>query len=223
MRGDCRFTTERTTYWRTSKAKYLRGVSTFVSSMNIVVLICGASRRQESTAVCGRWRVLTRQYVKHLEDQDRMARYVREDMIESISAILWTAGESRCDFPQLCCGIEEDFGEKLGALVAACTALAKALGEDIIASDIRLFCPFFDDKYLKGIMDDASEGGRAKPSKAQPLAHTPPVLCTTELGLQRCEKVVGDGGVQESSRIMMLKPQVLLASFVEEMIGGGQA
>ena len=75
MRGDCRFTTERTTYWRTSKAKYLRGVSTFVSSMNIVVLICGASRRQESTAVCGRWRVLTRQYVKHLEDQDRMARY----------------------------------------------------------------------------------------------------------------------------------------------------
>ena len=167
--------------------------------------------------------MLTRQYLRSLEGS-RYTLQLQNNLVATISAVLEVAGEERWETPQLCNVIGQTYGEKISSLVYASIALGKALGEDIIASDIQVYCPVFNTEFAQETMDDASAGGHPQTRAAPPLAHPEPVLCTTEIGLRRYARVVnvGSDDTKKNPIITMLKPRVLLTSFVDEMKGDGQ-
>lgn len=80
----------------------------------------------------------------------------------------------------------------------------RAIGEDVASADFQIICPHAGAAFVAESMEDVDDGGRKKGSKQ---AKGDAVVCTTELGLRRCEKGEGGAGIRVAT---LLKAKVVL-------------
>ncbi|KAM5545782.1 hypothetical protein V8D89_000820 [Ganoderma adspersum] len=171
-------------------------------------------RRTEQQSVAGRWRALSRTYVKmFLEDNaDRERRDVGA-LVRDITDILLVCGIAAT--PQdLRTEVESSYANALRELVHLSLEFQRITGEAIISRDLLILVPRPGEPFDPSGMVDEWTDPRA-PNDYD--AH--PVLCTTQLGLVREEKTAteGAGGEEGIVTVTLLKPKVVLTSFLEEL------
>lgn len=163
------------------------------------------TRSSEEQTISGRWRALTRAYVRQ-NDQEHLAIY----FIDGFVNILLTAGAHQSQ-RELHDFIASKFAERIGIIVKSAQGLRKAIGEDVTSCDFEVvFVPqdrLFDPSKMDDTFASGFEKGRGNPE---------PVLCTTDLGLARSAKVPGKVGEWEQT--ILLRPKIALQSGIDEMM-----
>ncbi|KAF8161577.1 hypothetical protein B0H34DRAFT_653515 [Crassisporium funariophilum] len=158
-------------------------------------------RETEEQAVSGRWRQLTR---THLQRMLTYAPDLSTDMAEAFANILVAAGLK--DTPAaLHEQIMTCFGERIQLVMKYAQQLNKKIGEGITSCDLEALYIAPDVTYNSGSMEDYLGADDLSPAKPQEQ-----VLCTTDLGLVRAEKVSGTTGEWQES--VLLRPKVVLPS-----------
>jgi hypothetical protein len=100
------------------------------------------------------------------------------------------------------------FGENLRRIADMALYLNKAIGEGITSGDLQILYLPCGTPYNPEQMEDG-HGGGIEESRATGTR----ILCTTDLGLRRVEKVSA-GGRHDWEEIMLLKPKVALESLL---------
>lgn len=100
------------------------------------------------------------------------------------------------------------FANKARDIVVQCMAVQKAIGEDVASSDFQLICPSANATFNAAGMQNMDDRSREK----QPRDYNGlPVLCTTEIGLCRREKMEIEGSkVGRIQAITVIKAKVVL-------------
>ncbi|KAI1793700.1 hypothetical protein LXA43DRAFT_1121938 [Ganoderma leucocontextum] len=172
-------------------------------------------RRTEQQSVAGRWRALGRTYLKvfRADDADRQ-RVASDALLEHITDILLASGITmpRRD---LRIEVERSYANILGDVVLQSYELQSIAGERIISRDLMMVTvnpgePFDPSRMVDEWADPKGAGRRVD---------IYPVLCTTQLGLVREERKAtgGAGGEEGISKVVLLKPNVVLTSFLQEL------
>lgn len=103
--------------------------------------------------------------------------------------------------------LQGSFKEKVQNLVSDSVKIQKAIGEDIASCDFKILCPLPDTTFERSSMEDA-DNCRRKSSRGE--ADGRPILCATELGLIRREKLAsGDGKVDT---VTLIRAKVVLGA-----------
>jgi len=113
------------------------------------------------------------------------------------------------------------FGERIGVVMKTAQRLNKTIGEGVTSCDLEALYIAPDVLYSADTMDDA-----LGPTPTTPTSDTVPaggeaILCTTDLGLVRAEKVSGSIGEWRES--VLLKPKVVLHSGLTGLVGGSDS
>jgi hypothetical protein len=132
-------------------------------------------------------------------------------MVDGFVNIILTAGWHN-DATALQDYLIETFGEKIRAVLERAKRLNKAIGEEIVKCDLEALYIAPDVIYSDLTMEVGSRYGN--PEEVDPVVDQAEerVLCTTELGLVKAEKKVGQVGEWEEA--VLLKPRVILHSGV---------
>ncbi|THU90491.1 hypothetical protein K435DRAFT_675997 [Dendrothele bispora CBS 962.96] len=159
-------------------------------------------RETEEHAVSGRWRILTRKYVRELFPE-------RPDLPSHFFAafvnILVVAGmkQSQDAIQET---LKSHFSKKIDVLVENAVCLNSVVGDDFTSCELLpVYCSpeiQFDASSMDNTFGDVSSPDE-------------PILCTTDLGLVRAERVQGKVG--EWSNLLLLKPKVILQSGLSEI------
>lgn len=160
-------------------------------------------RSQEEQTISGRWRALTRAYVRQTDSGRASTCFV-----DALVNILITAGahEKRKELQDL---VTSRYSQRINLIVKNVQAVRKAIGEDITSCDFTLLFVEQDKPYDPSQMEDSFGQGILPDSKN-------PVLCTTDLGLSRSAKMPGK--VDEYQQTVMLRPKIVLRSGMDEML-----
>ncbi|KAF8959230.1 hypothetical protein BDZ97DRAFT_1667372 [Flammula alnicola] len=166
-------------------------------------------RESEEQAISGRWRQLTR---THLQRMLAHEPDLSSDMMNAIANIFTTAGLK--DSPEM---VHERISNRFAARIAVVMKLAqglnKRIGEGITSCDLEALYIAPDVTYNSITMEDAmglaSAGGVGSGRET--------ILCTTDLGLVRAEKIAGAMGDWKES--VLLRPKVVLYSGIAGIIG----
>jgi len=161
-------------------------------------------RESEEQAVAGRWRALTQTHVQRLRDKDPDLRFY---FIDAIVSVLITAG-IRANPVELTERITTAFAERIDILVKSALQLNKAIGQGITSCELKIICLPPDALFDPATMDDAFGRDLSKGKAAEET-----ILCTTDLGLLRAEKVQG---IWEET--ILIKPKVVLESGLIEIV-----
>ncbi|OBZ69558.1 hypothetical protein A0H81_10515 [Grifola frondosa] len=165
---------------------------------------------EETQAVSGRWRSLTRQHIKHHFDRDvNTAAAITPSLIPRITDILLLAGASVGD----CDKVTQVFGARLENVTSLILAFRKVIGEDIISCEYEPILGPSGSQFNAEIMEDTFSGGPGLLPGNEPRG----ILCTTELGLRRWQRVEGRGGKGEWERSTLLKSKVATDGLLEEL------
>ncbi|KAM5545517.1 hypothetical protein V8D89_000555 [Ganoderma adspersum] len=171
-------------------------------------------RRTEQQSVAGRWRALSRTYVKtFLKDGVGQGRREVDVLVHDITNILLVCGIAAA--PQdLLTEVGSSYADALGEVIHLALEFQRITGEGIISRDLLILVARLGEPFDPSRMDDEW----ADPKGAHHGNDTHPVLCTTQLGLVREEKIA-TGGDEEGmiATVALLKPKVVLTSFLEEM------
>lgn len=98
--------------------------------------------------------------------------------------------------------------EKVVDFVTEGIKLQQAIGEDITSCDFQIICPDANTAFAAASMEDVEDCGRRK---RQETVKGTPIMCTTEMGLRKCEKLTGEGGKPDSVRnVILIKAKVAL-------------
>ncbi|KDR69816.1 hypothetical protein GALMADRAFT_230475 [Galerina marginata CBS 339.88] len=159
-------------------------------------------REAEEQAVSGRWRQLTRTHLQRMLAQEPD---LTSDMADAFARIVVTAGlkENTATVHER---IMNKFGENISTVMKLAQRLNKKIGEGITSCDLEALYIAPDVSYNDTVMEDAI--GTTPGKKAGSASET--VLCTTDLGLVRAEKVTGTSGDWHES--VLLRPKVVLHS-----------
>ncbi|EED83895.1 predicted protein [Postia placenta Mad-698-R] len=161
-------------------------------------------RMNQSQAVAGRWRALTRAHAKTLRDHDAGAE-LHKNLTVYVAHILALAGAQGS--PEDILGlVQARHSDRLRSFVNACLHIHKAIGEELTSADFETVAGACGARFEADCMKDEWGGSTEENEEGT-------VLCTTAMGLRRVEK--RDGG--EINSIMLLKPGVALDSVVKEM------
>ena len=176
----------------------------------------------EPQSVSGRWRALTRTHLKAFrhspEDRQRAAEGYLAELIADVLIICGVASDPPLLFEE----VQREFGEALREIVQLALEFQRTTGESIISRDLHpVFVPEgspYDTKF----MEDEWTGSKSGRKAAAQHVEQYPVLCTTQLGLQRVEGRVGttasaDKGDGAMQSVLLLKPCVVLRSMLEEL------
>ncbi|GJE90678.1 hypothetical protein PsYK624_068220 [Phanerochaete sordida] len=147
---------------------------------------------KESQAISARWRVLSRRCAKELArpPADVVAEAAAH-LLESLHCVLRLSG-ARALGTRKSWGAA--FADKARDIVVQSLAVQKAIGEDVASADFQLICPsaagaaLFDESSMEDL--NARKRDKLRKSRDSSL-----VLCTTDIGLRRCEKVEGQVNV----------------------------
>ncbi|RDB20570.1 hypothetical protein Hypma_012274 [Hypsizygus marmoreus] len=158
----------------------------------------------ETQPVAGRWRSMTRAYIKGKQDSDNMLTR----LVHALADIMVVAG----------CSLEDAysnafyarFQERLSMVVDLTIRLRTAIGENITSMDLLpyIFDPRtdFDPNLMADTYEDERDSDRSHRVNEK-------VAGTTELGLMRRTK--GQAGFVDS---VLLKPKIILYSALQEDI-----
>lgn len=171
--------------------------------MHICVLLTNETEEQ---AVSGRWRQLTRAYLQRI-----FAHNVElvPDLVHAVCNILVTAG-SKDSLQELHERVNDRFGDAISRVVKMSQVLNKQIGEGVTSSDLEALYIGFGAPFNPITMDDALRSGGNERYTSESI------LCTTDLGLVRAEKVAGSVG--EWKETILLKPKVIMFSGISEVV-----
>lgn len=143
----------------------------------------------EEQAVSGRWRALTRKHVQEMfETEPELTAY----FVDAFVNILLVSGcrSNSADLQNMIMG---KYGDRLARVVQLAVRLNKAMGEGVTSCEMEAVYVTHDVAYDPEAMDDAFENESMKEKgKGKEIANDLLVLCTTELGLLRSERVQKD-------------------------------
>ncbi|KAF8883257.1 hypothetical protein BD779DRAFT_1663186 [Infundibulicybe gibba] len=163
-------------------------------------------RESEDQAVAGRWRALTRSHVQRMiSDEPDLAMY----FIDAFVNVLLAAGvPTRASTLQET--ISTQFAGPISAVVRAALQLNRAIGEGVTACELEVLYVATDASYDVGTMGDSFGAHADGQSEEEEL-----VLCATDLGLVRSEKIPGEPGQWRD--VVLLRPKVVLQSALVEV------
>ena len=128
--------------------------------------------------------------------------------MHAVCNILVTAG-SKESLQELHERVNGRFGDAILRVVRMSQFLNKQIGEGVTSSDLEALYIGFGAPFNPMTMEDALRSSER---------HTPEsILCTTDLGLVRAEKVAGSVG--EWKETILLKPKVIMFSGISEVVG----
>ncbi|KAG6918268.1 hypothetical protein DXG01_015642 [Tephrocybe rancida] len=162
-------------------------------------------RDAEEQAVSGRWRALTRKYLPNTAEHELSLLFV-----DAFVNILLVA-DAVMIHAELQKAIETRFAERVSIIVKGAQRLRKAIGEEVTSCDFEVLFVNYDTPFSPAQMDDAFVSGFEK-GREEPE----PVLCATELGLEKNERQPGKEGSWES--IVLVRPKIALKSGIEDMV-----
>lgn len=111
------------------------------------------------------------------------------------------------------------FQERMGTIVGHALVLNEAIGEKVVSGDLEPIHERPEVVFDPTTMDDAFPVDPSEPSVAD-VKGGGRTLCSTDLGLQRVEKVsASEAGENEWHDIILLKPKVALESLLNHMDG----
>ena len=109
--------------------------------------------------------------------------------------------------------IMNDFAGRIRVILQGAQRLNRSIGEGVTSCDLEALYIAPTVSYDSTTMEDAFE------TTPKDKATTPEkVLCTTDLGLVRAEKV--SGSVGEWQELVLLKPKVVLPSGLDDIVSG---
>ncbi|KAF8901880.1 hypothetical protein CPB84DRAFT_1776901 [Gymnopilus junonius] len=159
-------------------------------------------RETEEQAVSGRWRQLTRSHLQRMLVQEPD---LTTDMVDACAKIFVVAGLK--GIPSAVHErIMDKFGKTISRLMTQAQQLNKKIGEGVTSCDLEALYIAPDVAYNVSMMEDALGTPAGKEEKDM---HEK-ILCTTDLGLVRAEKISGRIGEWQES--VLLKPKVMLHS-----------
>jgi len=156
------------------------------------------TNHEEEQAVSGRWRQLTRTHFQRMVAAPNFAH----DMAEVLAHIFIAAGFKE-NLTALQVQIATCFSERIHIVMQCAQQLNKTIGEGVTSCDLDTLCIEPEIAFDDHTMDDSL-------NTSDPLISKEKVLCTTDLGLGRAEKVSGTSG--EWQEVTLLKPKVILLS-----------
>jgi hypothetical protein len=135
--------------------------------------------------------------------------------IDTFVNILLTAGVDKSR-PVLQKEVETRFADRVAVIVKGAQRLRKAIGEEVTSCDFEILHTPQETPFDPAHMGDAFAGdyekGRGSPE---------PVLCTTDLGLARIERIAGRVG--EWDEAVLLRPKIVLKSGIDELLAEDSA
>ncbi|PIL34594.1 hypothetical protein GSI_03373 [Ganoderma sinense ZZ0214-1] len=175
-------------------------------------------RQKERQSVAGRWRALSRTYVKtFLENDTGLEASANDVLMGRITDILLICGIAGAP-QELRREVEDSYADAIREIVHKSLEFQRITGEGIISRDLLVVDTKPGEPFNPSCMVDEW----ADPKKARRRVEPRPVLCTTQLGLVREEKKV-IGGEEAIARVVLLKPKVVLTSFLEELLNASSS
>ena len=163
------------------------------------------TNHKEEQAVSGRWRQLTRTHFQRMVAAPNFAN----DMAEVLANVFLAAGFKE-SLAALQLQIVTCFGERIHLVMQCAQQLNKTIGEGVTSCDLEPLYIESEIPFDGNTMDDSL-------NTSDPLTPSDEkVLCTTDLGLGRAEKISGTSG--EWHEVTLLKPKVILPSRLLELI-----
>ena len=165
------------------------------------------SNHKEEQAVSGRWRQLTRTHFQRMVAAPNFAN----DVAEVLANVFIAAGFKE-SLTALQLQIVTIFGERIHLVMQCAQQLNKTIGEGVTSCDLE---PLYVDSEIPfngHTMDDSLTTSTTDPS----IPSDEKVLCTTDMGLGRAEKISGTSG--EWIEATLLKPKVILPSRLLELM-----
>ena len=153
----------------------------------------------------GRWRALTHNHIQPLfHSKMDLPSFLLPRISKNIAEVLIVAGYRRVA-EEVTDEVAEKFGHRIRAIVGTVLRLNKIFGENITSCDFNLTLVSQGSQFNPATAEDIGEG--SSPQKA-----ADPVLCTTEVGLNRTVRDSKGGKMEET---VLLKPKVALQSVTE--------
>ncbi|KAJ3995249.1 hypothetical protein F5050DRAFT_1573965 [Lentinula boryana] len=166
-------------------------------------------RETEEQPVSARWRILTRRYVRQIyptiKQQDLTYR-----ILAACANILIISGLRESE-QRLLNRLAARFSDRLTLIIERAVHLNDVIGDDITSCEfVPIYCfpavPF-EPSTMENATDNGSPGGG---HEAVFVPNENKILCTTDLGLLRAEKVQGEERTWHNT--VLLKPKIVMPS-----------
>ncbi|KAJ3891815.1 hypothetical protein GG344DRAFT_88055 [Lentinula edodes] len=166
-------------------------------------------RETEEQPVSARWRILTRKYVRKLYprvEQPNLAYHI----LAACANILITSGLHESE-QGLLERLAARFADRVALIVERAVHLNNVIGDDITSCEfVPIYCTP-DVAFDPSTMENATENGSATAGHEAIFVHNEnKILCTTDLGLLKAEKVHGEEGTWDNT--VLLKPKIVMPS-----------
>lgn len=163
----------------------------------------------EDQAVSGRWRALTRSYLRAVSDHNGIVKGQTRQLVVQLVYIALLAGV-KGPSKQLFEIISSRFGSTIRSLMNQALDIRKVIGEDIISGDFKLLLPSdvpFDESMEDAYPTDAMSNAEIRQDAV--------VVRTAEVGLMRVVK----SDSEDLNTTLLLKPKVILELSLNELNG----
>jgi hypothetical protein len=160
-------------------------------------------------SIAGRWRALTKSNLDKLHDQlnpKSLPVVLGKIVITHLSAVLTISGYR--DLPQ---ELTDDLNRNLFSIIQCLLELRCAIREKTLFYDLEVILHPFGTPFNPTLMEDSFGCSRQPTGDGQ-------ILCTTDLGLRRCEvKLINDNEWEtDFLEDILLKPKVALQSVLDD-------
>ncbi|TFK79392.1 hypothetical protein K466DRAFT_559944 [Polyporus arcularius HHB13444] len=176
-------------------------------------------RKQEPQSVSGRWRAMSRTHLKVLlGDEQELQLWGEAGLAGKLTDILLICGVPGTR-RRLLAEVRSTFSESLHEIVRLALHFQRVTGESIVSRDLSAVVAKPGDLFDPERMVDEW----ADPKSIYHVVQSPPVLCTTQLGLlrqetQHCTTSGGAGGTSlVVSSTLLLKPHVILVTMLDDL------
>ena len=155
-----------------------------------------------------RWRVLTRKYTEQIDEGRCAVVDAAGQLLRAFVDVLLLAGAHNLEGAV---ALENSMKDKVKDIIVESMKVQKAIGEGVASADFQVICPAANASFTDELMDDVDDCGRGK--KGKRILDGTPIMCTTEVGLRRWEKVTRDyGKADQIHAVTLLKAKVALRS-----------
>ncbi|PIL25742.1 hypothetical protein GSI_11492 [Ganoderma sinense ZZ0214-1] len=193
----------------------IRGIGAYALAIWSKFLLTSIDEWPEPQSIAGRWRALSRTYVKTLLTDDEDPQLIAtNDLLDCITEILLANGIS-APRDDLRMEIERGYADRLREVIHTSHEVQCITGERVISRDLSIVTVDPKEQFDSSRMVDEW----ADPKRARRGVECHPVLCTTQLGLAREERKTTErtGGEVGFAEVLLLKPTVVLQSLLEEL------
>ncbi|THG96742.1 hypothetical protein EW026_g5139 [Hermanssonia centrifuga] len=172
----------------------------------------------EPLVISAKWRSLTRRYLRHMNPKKEAAPSIEADILGQIRDILVTSGVCG-DAQSIHRSVSRTFGAKIKDIVNRSGGVSKAIAEDVASAYLQVIAPHSGVIFSSDCMEDEYGESRGD-AREQSNDKETRTLCTTQLGLRRCEtqNTSTGKGDNEFNTVVLLKSKVALESIKQEMM-----